>query len=359
MSDWSSHPPVTPPTATNGATPPTAATGVAAAPPPPVVDPLMTSGGHRRGRTIAGVLLALLAGISAMGGWASFWATDEILSSSTWESTSRAILEDPTVQREVAEAISEEIVESVGVESFVAGLLPPPFNSMSGSVTDRLTELLAQATVQVVRTDAFAQLWRAAIRATHDEFVNAIDGRDGMTTITSRGLELDLGGVVDEVRTQLQQRGIGVLDSVDTSEIDVSILLIDAPGLERLRTWVRTLRVAVIVLPAVAVIAAIAALVVTRRRSMAVVALGAGGLLGSGLVLWIVALGRTRAVDELSGGVIGEASARIVVDHIDSGVDGMVLIGSAVSLVVLAAGLVWMILAAQRRSTESIEPPAT
>ena len=297
-----------------------------------------------------GVACALLAGILAIGGLASYWATDEILSSNTWERTSKAIVSDPAVQQDVASAISEQIIEAVGLQSIISGLLPGVASGFAGPLADRAQELLTNVTVQAVRTDVFVNVWQAAVRSAHDEFVHAIDGTSGVTSLTSRGLELDLAGVIGEVQKQLDQRGIRVLDSVDASKIDISFLLVDAPGLDALRSWVKVLRVLVIVLPALAVILAIAAFVVARRRWYAVAALGAGGLLGAGLVALVESMGRDRAVDELSGGVIGTATAAVVVDHIVAGLDGAVLVASAVSLAVLIVGIMGVVVVAPRRA---------
>lgn len=350
MTDWSSEPPGAPPTAPSSGGPPIA---VPPPPPPPPAAPSSPAASTRgRGRTIAGVLLAVIAGFSAVGGFLSFWATDEILSSATWESTGRAVASDPAVQRDIAAVVSEQIIEAVGIERFVAGLLPGSLSGLSGPLADAASRLLTDVTVQVVRTEFFQDVWKQAVSAVHDQFVHAVDGSGGMTVITDNGIELDLGGVVGAVQEQLDRRGITVLDSIDASKIDVTYLLLDAPGLANVRSWVRTLRVLAIVLPVVAVLAAIAAFVVARRRTFVVAALGVGGLIGAAVCALVVASGKRRAVEELSGGVIGTATADVVVTHIESGVRGALLVSAAVALVVLVIGIVMTIVMAPRR------PPA-
>lgn len=340
MTGWSAEPPATPPTTRMAPTPP---------PPPPPPVPSAAGGGRGRGRTVVGIVLALIAGFSAITGFMSFWATHEILSSSTWESTGRAIVDNPAAQRDIAGAVAQQIIDAVGLETFVAGLLPGPLSGLSGTISDKATELLTDVTVQVVRSDVFQGVWEQAIATVHDQFVRAVDGSGGVTSITSKGIELDLGGVVGAVQEQLDRRGITVLDSIDASRIDVSYLLIDAPGLQNIRSWVRTLRILVIVLPAVAVIAAIAAFVVARRRSFVAVALGVGGLVGAAAVALVLGSGKARAVEELTGGVIGPVTAEAVVTHISSGLNGALLVAAAVALVVSVAGAVVAILTATAR----------
>ncbi|MBU3701045.1 MAG: hypothetical protein FGM58_03235 [Acidimicrobiia bacterium] len=298
-------------------------------------------------------MLALIAGFSAIAGFMSFWATDEILSSSTWESTGRALVENPAAQRDIAGAVAGQIIEAVGLERFVAGVLPGPLSGLSGTISNKATELLTDATVQVVRTEFFQGVWEQAVAAVHDRFVRAVDGSGGVTSITAKGIELDLGGIVGAVQEQLDRRGITVLDSIDASRIDVSYLLIDAPGLQNVRSWVRTLRILVIVLPAVAVIGAIAAFVIGRRRSFVAAALGAGGLVGAAVVGLVLRAGKAQAVEDLSGGVISPVTADAVVSHISSGVRGALLVSAAVALVVLVLGIVVAIVTSPARSTRT------
>jgi hypothetical protein len=200
--------------------------------------------------------------------------------------------------------------------------------------------LLTTATVAVVKTDAFVKVWDAAVNATHSEFLHAVDGSNRFTAITSEGLSLDVGASLEQVKQQLDQSGIHVLDSLDLSKVNVKILLVDAPGLERIRTWVNTLRVASILFPAIAVVLGIAGLLISRRRWLALCAGGLGALIGAGIVEAIALSGRSTAIDRISGGVLGRGSARVIVDHVMSGLDSALLVTSIVALVVIAAGVV-------------------
>lgn len=310
-----------------------------------------TAARPRKARTIIGVVLLFLAGVSATFGVASFWTERAILDENTWVATSKAIVNNPQVQDDVAHAIATQIVTVVGVDDLVGGILPGPLSAFSGSVTDKVTDLIALATVQVVKTDAFVSVWETAVRATHDEFVHAVDGSNRFVSIDSKGLSLDLGSSLSEINNQLDQRGIHVLDNVNLASINVKIQLVDAPGLERIRTWVRVLRVGSIVFPAVAVIGAIAGLLIARRRSFAVIAGALGAFAGAGVVTFIASSGRDRAIEHIAGGVLGVSSAGVIVDEVMSGLDSALIVACAVAAVVLVVGLVAAIVSS--RSTRS------
>ena len=346
MTDFPDRPPTAPPTAPPTSPPDRAAPTPSGASTPPPSGRSTRSGstvGTRRsttGRTVIGSILVLVAGISATLGFASFWAQHEILDTDTWVATSRAIVDDPVVQGEVSRSIAEQIVESVGVENLVRSTLPPPFDSFSGVLADQATNLLTTATEAVVATEAFTTVWDGAVRAVHDEFVHAVDGTSTVTTIGRDGLYLQVGPALDAIRAQLVSMGVPLLDRVDLSAIDVQVLLVDAPGLDHIQTWVRVLRIAVIVLPAVAVVALLAGMIVTRRRSVAVIAGGVGVLLGSAAVLAVMAVEKSQAVDEISGGLLGRASAEVIVDQIGSGMDRALMVTTIVGIGVIVLGIV-------------------
>ena len=341
---WPDSPPTQPP-----AQPPTAPSIPRSSTPEPTSRTTVSGGiaptsRSNRKRTVIGAVLLFLAGLSATFGVASFWTERVILDQDTWVATSKAIVNNPAVQQDVASALATQIVDFAGVDNLVSSVLPGPLGGISGTVTDKATELVALATVQVVKTDAFISVWESAVRATHDEFVHAVDGNDRFVSIDSQGLSLDLGTSLAEIRRQLDSNGIHVLDKANFQGLSLQLPLIDAPGLERLQTWVHALRVGAIVFPAFAVIAAIAGLLLARRRVFAVIAGAIGALLGAGIVVLLASSGRDQAIDYITGGVLGVASATVIVDQVLSGLDEALLLTSALAVVVLVVGLVAAIL---------------
>ena len=341
---WPDSPPTQPP-----AQPPTAPSIPRSSTPEPTSRTTVSGGiaptsRSNRKRTVIGAVLLFLAGLSATFGVASFWTERAILDQDTWVATSKAIVNNPAVQQDVASALATQIVDFAGVDNLVSSVLPGPLGGISGTVTDKVTELVALATVQVVKTDAFISVWESAVRATHDEFVHAVDGNDRFVSIDSQGLSLDLGTSLAEIRRQLDSNGIHVLDKANFQGLSLQLPLIDAPGLERLQTWVHALRVGAIVFPAFAVIAAIAGLLLARRRVFAVIAGAIGALLGAGIVVLLASSGRDQAIDYITGGVLGVASATVIVDQVLSGLDEALLLTSALAVVVLVVGLVAAIL---------------
>ena len=352
---WPESPPTQPP-----AQPPTAQAILPTSTPEPTSRTTVAGGNapasrSNRKRTVIGTVLLFLAGLSATFGVASFWTQHAILDQDTWVATSKAIVNNPAVQQDVASALATQIVDFVGVDDLVSYVLPGPLGGFSGTVTDQVTELVALATVQVVQTDAFISVWESAVRATHDEFVRAVDGDNRFVSIDSQGLSLDLGTSLAEIRKQLNSNGIYVLDRANFDGLSLQLPLIDAPGLEQLQTWVHALRIGAIAFPAFTVIAAIAGLLVARRRVFAVLAGAIGALLGAGIVVFMASSGRDQAIDQIAGGVLGVASATVIVDQVFSGLDEVLLLTSAVAVVVLVGGLMAAILTSRHTNANRVD----
>jgi len=301
--------------------------------------------------------MLFLAGVSATYGVASIWGQHLILDEDTWVATSKALVNDPTIQRDVASIIVTQIVDAVGFEKMVQSTLPPPFNFLSGTIAEKTNQLLVGVAVQVVKTDAFIGVWDSAVRAVHEEFVHNVDGSSTVTTLGSEGISLNVGPALDLLKDRLSSLGIPLLDNVDVSAIPIQVLLVNAPGLERIRTWVNAMRIGAIVFPAIAVIAGLVALLVARRRSLAIIAGGSGAIAGAAVVAVVVAAGKQQAIDRISGGVLGASSATIVVDKVISGLTTALLVSAVVGGSVIVGGIIGAVVFGRAASTATDPEP--
>jgi hypothetical protein len=236
-----------------------------------------------------------------------------------------------------------------GADDVIRGLLPGPLGGLAGPVTGKATELVGSAALQLVRTDAFVSAWKAAVRNSHEELLAALAGKGRFTEVTSTGIELDLGSTLEQFRLLLDDKGLTFLDGVDLSGIDVSYLLIDAPGIQRLSELLDVLDGLVVVLPIIGAVTAAVGLVVARRRSWALAAGGVGVLAGVGLVWLAAQVGRDRAADEFTGGILGPVAVDAVADHVVASLGSMLLVVALVGLSVAVVGTA-AALVSQRRT---------
>lgn len=348
---WPSLPPVAPPTITDPASAaPTVDRAAAGAPPPPAAP---TRAGARPrppagARTVIGVVLLFVAGLSAVGTFAAAFTRSQVRSEDTWAATADALADDPEVRQAVADLIAAEVISVTGADDLISGVLPGPLGALSGPLTDRATELVSSATEQLVGTEAFRAAWRAAVRTSHGELLAALDGDGRFTEVNSQGVVLDLGSTLEQLRLLLDDKGLTFLDGIDLSGIDIQVPLVDAPGVQRIADVLDTLDILVVVLPIVAGVLAVVGLLVARRRSWAIVSAGAGIVVGTAIIWFAVPIGRDQAVDQVGGGVLGPGIVRVVADEVVASLRGPLALAAVVGAVVIVAGAVASLAAARR-----------
>jgi len=294
------------------------------------------------------VVLLAVAGFAAVSALAAAWARSQIRDERTWAATAEALADDPEVREAVADVFASQVMALTGADDVLSGILPGPLDRLADPLTSTATDLVRSAAYELVGTDAFRATWEAAVRSSHAELISALDGDGRFTVIGNQGLYLDLGSTLGQFRDLLDERGVTVLDRVDLSGIDVRFLLIDAPGIHRLRDVLEVLDVLVVVLPVVAVTAAVVGLVVARRRSWGVIAAGLGGVAAAAAIWLVVELGRDRATEEMSGGALGAATARVVTDRVVSSVEDVLVASLVVAGIVVVAGVASAALSARR-----------
>jgi hypothetical protein len=350
---WPTSPPTAPPTHSSPVTAAPAATWPGAGVPPPPLAPSPPAGAARRrrpagARTVIGIVLLFVAGLSAVGTFAAAFARSQIRSEDTWAATADALADDPQVRQAVADLIAAEVISVTGADDLISGVLPGPLGALSGPLTDRATELVSTATEQLVGTDAFRAAWRAAVRSSHAELLAALDGDGRVTEITSQGVVLDLGSTLEQLRLLLDDKGLTFLDGIDLSGVDLQVPLIDAPGVQTIADVLDALDVLVIVLPIVAAVAAVSGLLVARRRSWAVIGGGVGAVVGAAVIWAAVGSGRDQAVDQVSGGVLGPGVVRVVADEVVASLRGPLALAAVLGGVVVVAGSVAAVATSRR-----------
>jgi hypothetical protein len=303
-------------------------------------------GGH--GRTVIGVVLLFVAGLSATGTVAAAWTRTQIRDEDTWAATSEALVKDPVVQQAVADQLAATVIDVTGADDVIQGFLPGPLGGLAGPVTERATDLVGTVALQLVRTDAFVSAWEVAVRNSHQELLAALDDKGRFTDITANGVELDLGSTLEQFRLLLDDKGLTFLDSIDLSGVDVSYLLIDAPGIQRLSDLLDVLDRLMVVLPIVAGVTAVVGLLVARRRSWALAAGGLGVLAGVALVWLAAEVGRDRAAEEFTGGILGPVAVEAVADHVVASLDSALLVVTAVGVALAVVGIVAAVATSRR-----------
>jgi hypothetical protein len=266
------------------------------------------SGGARRTGwwrpALVAVLLTVMAVLAPLAIVAR-WAHDEVSDTDRYVSTVAPLAHDPTIQRAVADRITAEILSRLQVsavtdqalDALSAQGLPPAaatsLQALSGPLANAVEGFVGRQVTALVASDAFAQAWEEANRQAHTQLVAVLTGKDSDVVDVGKGVvSVNLATVIDAVKARLVDRGFALAGRLPT--VQAQFTIVESADLAQAQTGFRVLSALNTVLPVVALLCLLGAVLAGRSRRRTLV-VGALVLAGSMLLLG-VALNAFRIV---------------------------------------------------------------
>jgi hypothetical protein len=244
------------------------------------------------------VIATILVPVSIVTAWARVQLVDE----ESFVATMAPLIKEAAVQDmiidETVEAISAQVdfdELTANVFDGIAGLGLPPraadaLSLLQAPAADGLRSLVDQTVTRVVQSDGFADVWATTTRAAHSALVAAAtsDG-GGLVVRTDEGVGIQLGAIVERVKTNLTERGVGIARLIPT--VDRVIIIGEGNNLTLLRTGYAVAAAAGWWLPVITLALSLAGILVARRRSTAILGTGLGLAVGGGMLAMSLAIG--------------------------------------------------------------------
>lgn len=260
--------------------------------------------GRRPGRwrapvsAICIVIAAILVPVSIVGAWARVQLVDE----DAFVATLAPLVEDPAVQALVVDETMEAVSAQVDFEQLTANVfdgiadlgLPPrateALSLLQAPAADGLENLVTQTVTRVVESEAFADVWATATRAAHRALTTAAtsDG-GGLVVQTDDGVGIQLGAVVERVKQNLLDRGLGVAQLIPT--VDRVVILGEGDNLAAIRTGYAIAATMGWWLPVITLGLFGLGILIARRRSTAILGTGLGLAIGSATLAASLSIG--------------------------------------------------------------------
>lgn len=277
------------------------------------------------------VLVALLAVLSVT----TRFTRSQILDTDRYVSTVAPLGENPAVQAEITNQITDEIFDRVDVEGLttdaltaltdvsnlaanaprldqaVVGLAPVIAGQAKSFVHDTVGSL--------VRSQQFEDLWIQANRSAHNALVSVMTGDYGPNSVEvdqSGTVSISLSTIIDRVKVALIDRGFAFADKIPS--VDKEFVLFQSPELVKAQRAVSALDKVSAVLPWLGIACAAAAVAVapTGRRLRALSLVGLSIALGM-LVLAIgILIGRAIYLDSVPTDILSPDAATAVIDTV-------------------------------------------
>lgn len=244
------------------------------------------------------VIATILVPVSVVAAWARLELVDE----AAFVQTLAPLADDPAVQQMIIDETVEAVEAQVDFESLTKDVfdgisqlgLPPRVSQaldlLQAPAAAGLSNLLNETVTRVVESDAFADTWTSTTRAAHRVLTAAAtsDG-GGIVVLNDDGLGIQLGAIVERVKENLLDQGVGVAQLIPA--IDKVVIIGTGETLVAVRTTYAVATAAGWWLPIISIGLFVLGILIARRRSTAVLGAGIGFAVGGGVLALAFAIG--------------------------------------------------------------------
>jgi hypothetical protein len=249
------------------------------------------------GRRDLGVVLAILAMIVIVLSVEAIWMKTTLEDEERFVETLAPLAKDPAVATAVSARVADAVVESEEFQSFVTDRLPPELDALAVPISAAVRDVISTGGPEIIQSDAFADAWAGALRATYPAAKAVLTGNDAALVSEGGVVSIDLNELASTVTARIEaERGI------DLPEIQSdlgSIVLLRSDRLATAQNVLGAISTAAWVLPLVALLLVIGAVWAHPDNRWMVAFLGFGTALVALLSLVIM-----RVVENTLLGII-------------------------------------------------------
>jgi hypothetical protein len=240
------------------------------------------------------VLACVLAPLSILG----VWTSNTLLDTDRYVDTVAPLAKDHDVQAAVSRIVDDALLAKVDVTQKVRDALPDKAAFVAPFVAQGIGNFVQQATLRILESDRFQNLWEKLNRTAHAQIVAILKNEGRQTSDTRAGrVVVKLGAVIDKVRTKLHDRGIDILQDVNIPTKDSQFVLFKSDGVRKVRAAADALDTLAIVLPILTALLFAAAVAISTRRRRTIVHAALGLAFSVGLLLTLFNLIRGVYLD--------------------------------------------------------------
>lgn len=258
-----------------------------------------------------GFLLVPTAGLAV-------WTRNTLLNTDRYVETVAPLAQSQPVIDDVADAVTAEIFAQVDVETLLQDNLPPQLAFAAGPITSQVQSTTKDLVVKALESDRFDVLWQQVNRQASASVVAFVTGQESseVLQIENGRLFLELGPILDEVKARLGEQGVALAAKIPAVSSSIELPVANVAYLEDARSAVKLLNTLAYVLPWIAALCFIGAVLLSRNRRRSLVWTG---LLISAAALLIglsLAIGRGFYLESVTSEMVSEDTAAVVFDTV-------------------------------------------
>jgi len=217
-------------------------------------------------RNLVAWILVVLAFIMAIGAGPASWAHDYLMDTDRFVDTVAPLIRDDTVAQALSERAATKLVEELDIQDRLDRVLPEGITFIAGPITGGVQTLAQKTAKAILQSDQFYWVWEKMLRFAHSTAVATVRG-EGSLELTKEGdIVLDIGELLQELKTRLVDTGLTFLEKVPVPEGAGTVVLFTADELGVVQGMVHLLDTLNWVLPALAILFLVAAVLISTDR---------------------------------------------------------------------------------------------
>jgi hypothetical protein len=262
---------------------------------------------------VAAGVLVVVASLLLPIGLVTVWLREQVLDTDAFVRTAGQVARDPALQRDVADKVSDALIEQLDVDSTVQGaarsVLPDALQGLAAPLAAGTDATIRRASAEVVASSRFEDLWEVAVRRAHENALLVAEGDPVAGVETQDGrIAVNLDPMVDAVVAQLPGPIAALIPPVTTGD---DIVFFRSSELASAQPVVRGVEDGWWAIPVVCLALFATAIAIAARRRRALLAVGVGLVLSSGLTFLMLLVARQRLVGAAASRVARTATAAV------------------------------------------------
>jgi len=303
--------------------------------------------------------LIILASLLALAGTLSTWVATTTLNTNTFVKTVAPLVKNDAVAKAVSDQAVAKLFATYDVEGKIkSGLTqletavkqaapnaPIPDINLSviaGPISSGLQTAAKTISQKILTSAAFYKVWQETIRLAHTAMVNIVEGKQN-AAVTSQGntVVLNLSPLLTQIKDKLAAAGLGFLNKVQVPADFGQIKLFTSDQLGAVKGAVNLLRLVSWLLPLLAFIFYIIAVLIAINRRTALMGAAIALAITMLIVLIVLKVAHTQLFNQMKQAEV-QAAANVVWGSLLAGlyqaVRGLLALGIVVAIGAAVAG---------------------
>ncbi len=260
-----------------------------------------------RTRRIVAWILVVLASLLIPVSVISVWAIRTVTDTDQYVSTMAPLARNQVIVDHLATKATDALFSTHVVQNKVTEALPPAAKPIVAPVVNQVHQFVHGLALQFFESPKFGQLWDRLNQHTHDAVVDILTGKQSaLTKRLEKGgqIVLNVTPAINDVIAKANARGVTLfnpLKPILTTGDSLGVTIVSKDQVSKFTGWFNLIVKLKWVIPVVALVLGILAIVVAPERRKTLLRLSVGVGLMTLLVLAGLSLGRITFLNQASG----------------------------------------------------------